>query len=86
MLFDRDVDGVLSLAECSTALYTLGYRLSGSNTWVTFVFRNVRNSFRKRITWTSQQCYRRWIKSDCRIQWISNDDELFCGQGSFENG
>jgi len=28
MLFDRDVDGVLSLAECSTALYTLGYRLT----------------------------------------------------------
>ena len=29
MLFDRDVDGVLSFSECGTALHTLGYRLSG---------------------------------------------------------
>ena len=29
MLFDRDVDGVLSLSECLTALHTMGYRLHG---------------------------------------------------------
>ena len=29
MLFDRDVDGILTLPECSTALHTLGRRISG---------------------------------------------------------
>ena len=29
MLFDRDVDGVLSFTECGTALHTLGHRLNG---------------------------------------------------------
>ena len=29
MLFDRDVDGILSLPECITALHTLGRRVSG---------------------------------------------------------
>ena len=40
MLFDRDVDGVLSLAECGTALHTLGYRLTGKISWVTFKIEN----------------------------------------------
>ena len=29
MLFDRDVDGILTLPECSTALHTLGRKISG---------------------------------------------------------
>ena len=32
MLFDRDVDGVLSFSECVTALHTMGYRIQGTKT------------------------------------------------------